>query len=175
MGSVRNAGSMRTGQGVYIIEHRKMIDKKAISYWRWTGVINVLFWSLLLPASWFAARHWSWPMWLPAAIAFLLILVAVVNILLIPSVRWRSWSYDISSQQIQLFQGIWIKRHIIIPMVRVQHVDMQQGPLLRRYGLSTVIIATAAGEHEIPALADEVAMQVRDHIASLARVVDEDV
>ena len=157
------------------MEHTEMIDKKAISYWRWRAVINVLFLSLLLPASWFAVQHWSWPTWLSAAIALPIALVAVVTILLIPPVRWKSWRYDISSQEIQLFRGIWIKRHIIIPMVRVQHVDMQQGPLMRHYGLSTVIIATAAGEHEIPALADEVAMQVRGHIASLARVVDEDV
>ena len=60
-------------------------------------------------------------------------------------------------------------------MARVQHVDTRQGPLLRHYGLSTVTISTAAGTHEIPALADDVAGILRDRISELARVVDEDV
>jgi Uncharacterized conserved protein len=60
-------------------------------------------------------------------------------------------------------------------MVRVQHVDTEQGPLLRHFGLSTVSISTAAGTHKIPALSDNVASSLRDAISELARVVDEDV
>jgi len=41
--------------------------------------------------------------------------------------------------------------------------------------LSAVTISTAAGNHEIPALAEEVADELRDRISILARVVEEDV
>ena len=40
-------------------------------------------------------------------------------------------------------------------------------------GLATVVFHTAAGANEIPALTVEVAGQVRDRIATLARTADE--
>ena len=50
-----------------------------------------------------------------------------------------------------------------------------QGPILRAFGLSSVTVATAAGEHEIPGLALDVAEQLRDRAAELARLAQEDV
>ena len=55
---------------------------------------------------------------------------------------------------------IWRKRYII-PFIRVQNTDTRQGPILRAFGLSSVTVATAAGEHVIPGLANDVADQVR--------------
>ena len=40
-------------------------------------------------------------------------------------------------------------------MIRVQHVDTVQGPILRKYQLASVIVNTAATAHEIPALRRE--------------------
>lgn len=61
-------------------------------------------------------------------------------------------------------------------MVKVQHVDTGQGPLLRRFRLANVTIHTAASMHQIPALETEKAEALRDQIAALARVkeVEED-
>jgi membrane protein YdbS with pleckstrin-like domain len=58
-------------------------------------------------------------------------------------------------------------------MVRVQHVDTSQGPIMRAFGLSDVKVSTAAGVHAIPALADHDADALRDRIAVLARVTDD--
>ena len=43
------------------------------------------------------------------------------------------------------------------------------------FGLASVTVATAAGEHEIPGLAFDVAEQLRDRAAELARLAQEDV
>ena len=37
-------------------------------------------------------------------------------------------------------------------MVRVQHVDTEQGPILKKYDLATITISSAATTHTIPAL-----------------------
>lgn len=60
-------------------------------------------------------------------------------------------------------------------MIRVQHVDTIQGPLLKKYRLSTISISTAATTHEIPALDENEADELRISIAKLARVAEEDV
>ena len=58
-------------------------------------------------------------------------------------------------------------------MARIQHVDTTRSPLQRRYGLASVILYTAAGANEIPALADPVAESVRFRIAALANTRDD--
>lgn len=60
-------------------------------------------------------------------------------------------------------------------MARVQHVDMKQGPILRKYRLATITITTAATKHEIPALDIEEADELRLSISRLARVAKDDV
>jgi membrane protein YdbS with pleckstrin-like domain len=52
-------------------------------------------------------------------------------------------------------------------------VDTRQGPLQRRYGLSTVVFHTAAGPNQIPELSTPIAAEARDRIADLTREQDE--
>jgi membrane protein YdbS with pleckstrin-like domain len=60
-------------------------------------------------------------------------------------------------------------------MVRVQHVDTIQGPLLRKFGLASIAVSTAANVHRIPAIDIHEAEKVRYSIAVLARMEEEDV
>ena len=64
---------------------------------------------------------------------------------------------------------------IVIPFIRVQNTDTRQGPIMRAFGLASVTVSTAAGEHEIPGLALAEAADVRDKAAELARIAREDV
>lgn len=151
------------------------IDSRAIQCWRWSAIIKSFF-LFFIPAIYYAATHlWDWPSWITFVLLVLALTDAIFSIFIKPGITWRTWRYDVSDQEIDLMHGVFIKTHTLIPMVRVQHVDTEQGPLLRHFGLSGVSISTAAGTHEIPALADEVAATLRDHISELARVVDEDV
>lgn len=151
------------------------IDSKAVPYWRWSASIKSVF-LLLVPAGYYLAQqHWHWPAWITFVLLALTLADVVFSILFKPDITWKTWRYDVSEQEIDLLHGVFIKTRTLIPMVRVQHVDTEQGPLLRRFGLSSVTISTAAGSHEIPALADDVAALLRDRISELARVVDEDV
>ena len=151
------------------------IDPRAVPYWRWSAGIQSLFLCLIPAAYYIATRLWYWPAWITIVLVILTLLTAAFSIFVKPGIRWQTWRYDVSEQEIDLLRGVFIKTRTLIPMVRVQHVDTEQGPLLRRFGLSAVTISTAAGTHEIPALADEVAAVLRDRISELARVVDEDV
>lgn len=153
----------------------EQIDPNAVPYWRWSAIINSLF-LFLIPIAYYAAvRIWHWPVWIMIILLISVLASAVFSIFFKPQILWKTWHYDVSEQEIDLLHGVFIKTRTLIPMVRVQHVDTEQGPLLRHFGLSTVTISTAAGTHEIPALADETASLLRDRISELARVVDEDV
>ena len=98
-----------------------------------------------------------------------------IFVYLIPKLRYRRWRYEIFEQEIYIQHGILIVTSTIIPMIRVQHVDTKQGPILKKYRLATVSISTAATTHEIPALEEEDASHIRDRISTLARVDEDDV
>jgi len=66
-------------------------------------------------------------------------------------------------------------KRTLIPMVRVQHVDTAQGPILKKYDLSNISISTAATTHIIPMLITEDADRLRSRISELARVAEDDV
>ena len=108
------------------------------------------------------------------------ILIPVVTLVLVvvwlgpvPEIRYRRWRWEVTEVEVRLQHGLFIIERTVIPMVRVQHVDTSQGPIMRAFGLSEVKVSTAAGAHSIPALADEDAGSLRDRIAVLARVTDD--
>jgi membrane protein YdbS with pleckstrin-like domain len=104
-------------------------------------------------------------------LAILVLGVAVVGVA--PGLRWKRWRYEIRPDEIDLQRGIlWVGR-TLVPLARIQHVDTRQGPLQRRFGLSTVVFYTAAGPNRIPELSTPVAAEVRDRIAALTGEQDE--
>jgi len=102
-------------------------------------------------------------------------ILTFVTVFLIPKLRYRRWRYEIFEQEVYIQHGILIVTRTIIPMIRVQHVDTKQGPILKSYKLATVSISTAATTHEIPALKEADASIIRDRISVLARVDEDDV
>ncbi|HZK44459.1 MAG TPA: PH domain-containing protein [Syntrophomonadaceae bacterium] len=149
---------------------------KALSYWFWSGFLTSILWWLIPVAYYiFGIRIWSFPSWIIIILIIFSIIITYLKTALFPKIIWERWRYEISEHDIDLCYGLLIKKRTIIPMVKVQHVDTKQGPLMKRFALSSVTISTAAGEHEIPALAEEIADELRDRISILARVVEEDV
>lgn len=151
------------------------IEKTAISAWRWTAIIFLFIPILLIAGAVAAYIYWSWPWWVVAVAVLLLVLDLFFSVFLIPVLRWRRWRYEVFEQEIYIQRGILIRRRTIIPMLRVQHVDTKQGPILKRFSLATVTVSTAATTHEIPALSDTEASDLRDRISELARVDEDDV
>src|SRR5699024_11344296 len=74
---------------------------------------------------------------------------------IVPKLRYQRWRYEIFEQEVYIQHGILIRTRTIIPMIRVQHVETEQGPILKKFRLATVMISTAATTHQIPALSDE--------------------
>jgi uncharacterized protein len=91
----------------------------------------------------------------------------------LPALRWRSWRYGLREAELELRRGALFQTHTLIPVARIQQVDTRQGPLERAFGLATVVVLTAAGSAEIPALTPAGATALRDRIAALAGVRDD--
>lgn len=151
----------------------EMIDRRAVTVWRIAGAVGALVPATFAGVLTGLAIAGFIPVAPGIAGAGVLMVVGILMVAVIPKVRWMRWRYEVFEDEIYLRHGLWIRTRTLIPMTRVQHVDTKAGPLLRAFGLSSVTVATAGGQHEIPALADEVADRLRDRIAALARVTED--
>ena len=84
-----------------------------------------------------------------------------------PEISYRHRSYRVDSQGIEIRRGVVWRRAITVPKSRVQHTDVSQGPLQRKYGLGTLVIYTAGTDHakvELSGLNHARALRIRDHL-----------
>jgi uncharacterized protein len=155
-------------------EPAERLDPRAITLWRITGTLNML--PLLVGAVLAGsalARFGGASLFLGILPVLAVLVLAGVVVGMAPGLRWRRWRYEVRPEEVDLQRGIfWISR-TLVPLARLQHVDTKQGPLQRRFGLSTVVFYTAAGPNQIPELSSPVAAAVRDRIAELTREQDE--
>jgi hypothetical protein len=84
-----------------------------------------------------------------------------------PERQYARASYTVGEDVIEIRRGVWWRHVIRVPRSRVQHTDVAQGPLERRYELATLVIYTAGTEHArvaLEGLAHETALAIRDHL-----------
>jgi len=87
-----------------------------------------------------------------------------------PYRAYRAWGYRVDGQVLETTQGIWFRTITLLPLSRLQHVDLQRGPLERMCGLASLTLYTAGTHHatvEIPGLDPEEAARLRDHLVAL--------
>ncbi len=87
-----------------------------------------------------------------------------------PELEYRHTSYTVDDHGMQIQRGVYWRTLTDVPRSRVQHTDVRQGPLERRYGLATLIIYTAGTAYarvELPGLAHADALQIRDQLLPL--------
>jgi uncharacterized protein len=84
-----------------------------------------------------------------------------------PPIAYRHTSYRVDDQGIEIRKGVYWRVVINVPKSRVQHIDVTQGPIERRYGLGTLLIYTAGTDHakvELGGLEHARALLIREHL-----------
>ena len=166
-------------------EPASRIHKNAIKAWTVNALLFGLLW--FIPAIFYAGiaisqnfnneTPWyngiDWPLFV--SLFLIAVILYIMMVWVLPNLRWKRWKYEVSDNGIDMLRGIIIKKRTVIPINRVQHVDTRQGPVYRKFELASVAISTAATTHEIPALDNETADELRNTISILVRKVKSDV
>lgn len=151
------------------------LPKKAITVWRLYGFIQTMILAVIAAGIVFLTIKFDWPILIQWGMIAVVMLSIICSIILFPSIRWKIWRYEVRDQEIEIQSGLFIVTRTLIPMVRVQHVDTEQGPILKKYNLANISISSAATTHTIPLLELENADLLRMKISELARVEEDDV
>jgi hypothetical protein len=84
-----------------------------------------------------------------------------------PPIQYRYTSYVVSPLGLEIRRGVIWRRVINLPLSRVQHTDVQQGPVQRRHGIASLVVHTAgttAASVTLAGLAYETALRIRDFL-----------
>lgn len=84
-----------------------------------------------------------------------------------PLYEYKQWKYSINAEKVEIIHGIFIVQRTVIPINRVQHINIKQGLIQKHYDISGVEIFTAGGRHAIEGLHSAVATQIADHLNTL--------
>lgn len=152
------------------------LDPKIKKVWRINSLIETAIISIILFGTFIILEinlriSLLWIL-IPVAV---LVLRIVVNYIIYPNIKYSRWRYDVRDDEICIRKGLFFISSIVIPIVRVQFTDTSHGPILRAFGLANVSITTAGGDQSIPGLSFEVADELRNKIANLAKLLQESV
>lgn len=105
------------------------------------------------------------------------LLVAGATLAVVAGVALLSWRWPVVEHAhtrygwgeagLEIRRGVWWRREIHVPRSRIQHTDVSQGPLERRFGLATLHVFTAGTENaevRLGGLDHATAAAIRDHL-----------
>ena len=151
------------------------LDPRMLRVWYLSDVVAMAVVAVLAVAAWLVVSHLGGDVFWVYLVAGVVEAICLGDLLVSPRVEYATWRYDVTPTDVDLYHGVFVKKRVLVPLVRVQHVQTKQGPLLRAHGLASVTVSTAGESFEIPGLAEADAEALRDRVAELARLAKEDV
>ena len=86
--------------------------------------------------------------WAVGGLTILTVFFTIWEIIAYPYLIHKSWRYEVDEEFVQIKYGIFVVRHQIVPMTKVQSVQLKQGPIMRKYHLYTIEIGTMGTSHK---------------------------
>ena len=93
--------------------------------------------------------------------------LAATAILVVPSRRYQRLGYALHPTLLQVVRGWLFHADTMVPLVRVQHIDVTRGPLDKMFGTASLVVHTAGTHNSVvvlPGLAPDRASEIRDEI-----------
>jgi len=146
------------------------LDKRVINLWRLTSLIGF---SILLAVSLVASLIVGFAvlenvLWTLLGWSLLAALCGWM-IYWYPPRACQARGYRIDAKVLETRSGVWFRVVKLLPLSRLQHVDLRRGPLERAHGLASLVLHTA-GTHEatlvIPGLDSNEAVRLRDRLVT---------
>jgi membrane protein YdbS with pleckstrin-like domain len=100
------------------------------------------------------------------------LLIGLTATLLFPARTYRRLRYRLTDRLLQVLRGWLFHTDTVVPLVRVQHLDVVRGPLDRMFGTASLVLHTAGTHNSIvtlPGLAPDRAAEMRDIIREQVR------
>ena len=81
--------------------------------------------------------------------------------------RYLARGYDLATDRLRVVRGLMFHSDTVVPFGRVQHIDVDQGPIERYYGIATLTLHTAGSHNSsvaLPGIGHDDALAMRETI-----------
>ena len=99
-------------------------------------------------------------------------LLGLMSIVMAPQRIYSRLGYRVTGKLLQVVRGWLFHVDTVVPLVRVQHLDVVRGPLDKMFGTASLVVHTA-GTHNsvvtVPGLAPQTAADIRETIREHVR------
>lgn len=135
----------------------------------WTIKMAAFSMFLFLPALFYDLTHLFSPdSWLPFGVLSGAVLVGgVLYCVTWPRLRYRAWGFVLRPEELYMEHGVVQHVRTIVPLRRIQHVDVSQDLIEREFALGRLVVHTAGSRSSdvvIPGLPLSEAEAIRDKI-----------
>ena len=151
------------------------LDPRTPKVWRLMAGLRyavVVLMALAFDAARLFADERTIPLGLPTALA---VGLAVLHLGVVVPRRYAAWRYALDPDALVLVRGVLTRVETVVPVARVQHLDVWQGLIEREHGLARLVVHTA-GTHDasvtLPGLALAEAETLRDTLRRRAGALD---
>ena len=145
----------------------KKLDKKAITSWRIGRLISLAVMLLIFAGIAVGLSFWREAdpyRWIAYFILGMLTVYKLVGLFLYPQIEYRQWGYYITEDKVDIRHGLFFITNTIIPIIRIQHITVSQGPVNRKLGLYDVELSLASGSFEIECLSKKTADEISENL-----------
>lgn len=153
----------------------KKLDKSVIRYERTKDIIESFLTLVFFGFLMFLTLRFDWPSWLMAIWIVLPIVDFLLSLFLLPYLKLKSVRYEMHPLHLDIMYGLFFKNRTVIPIERIQHIVVKEGPLTRTYGIQIIEVFTAGTGHEIPLLLKNEAEELRSQLLDQIKAVKSDV
>ncbi len=112
---------------------------------------------------WFVLTEIGWT----GILALPAVLLAILAIVVVPARKYNHLGYALTDRWLRVARGHLFHVDTVVPLVRVQHIDVDRGPLDRLFGTAALVVHTAGTHNSIvtlPGLSPDTASAIRDSI-----------
>lgn len=149
------------------------LDKKVVISWRISRLIRLILVAaiLLIPTIIISQQDFAQSFFneyssIIYAIEIIIIAYMFLSLIIYPIIEYRQWGYIIAEDRVVIKHGIFFVGITIIPIIRIQHITIEQGVINRKLGISNVMVHTASGVFAIEGVADDTANSIADTLKS---------
>ncbi|WP_414047193.1 PH domain-containing protein [Macrococcus equi] len=106
---------------------------------------------IVLAALWFV----QYKEWIPVhpyvfiGIAIIGIIFFILDFFIFPKLTYDTSLFQLGDEEIITVNGIWNKEKRIVPYVTIQNVELEQGPIMKRFNIKSLKVITAESDLEI--------------------------
>lgn len=154
------------------------IDPRNITVGRIVGLLGATVLSAVIASAVFGV--WmefgvDFPFWIAMGIGLSIITFLFVLFYIWPAWSYRCTTYRLNEMGLEIHHGVFWKHRTSVPVARVQHADVSQGPLQRKFELGKLTVHTAGTQNasvELNGIAHDVAVELRNQIVSQRKTSD---